>query len=110
MTGLDPNFQTPGMFKLWVHDSICTKSIQIYFGIFFDFILVLLSFHCSHTVPIFSEFSLFFLPFYSFIVLINCIIVSIRYYQCIGVLTVTEEFLLAKYSKFLIPTVPILTL
>ena len=34
---------------------ICTKSIQIYFGIFFDFILVLLSFHCSHTVPIFSE-------------------------------------------------------
>ena len=35
---------------------ICTKSIQIYFGIFFDFILVLLSFHCSHTVPIFSNF------------------------------------------------------
>ena len=38
--------------------------------------------------------------FYSFIVLINCIIVSIRYYQCISVLTVTEEFLLAKYSSF----------
>ena len=35
---------------------ICTKSIQIYFGIFFDFILVLLSFHCSHTILIFSEF------------------------------------------------------
>ena len=35
---------------------ICTKSIQIYLGIFFDFILVLLSFHCSHTIPIFSEF------------------------------------------------------
>ena len=35
------------------------------FGYFFDFILVLLSFHCSHTVPIFSKFSLFFLPFYS---------------------------------------------
>ena len=33
---------------------ICTKSIQIYFGIFFDFILVLLLFHCSHIVPIFS--------------------------------------------------------
>ena len=44
---------------------ICTKSIQIYFGIFLDFILVLLSFHCSHTVPIFPNFSLFFLPFYS---------------------------------------------
>ena len=40
---------------------ICTKSIQIYFGIFFDFILVLLSFHCSHTVPIFSEFLPIFL-------------------------------------------------
>ena len=34
---------------------ICTKSIQIYLGIFFDFILVLLSFHCLHTVPIFSK-------------------------------------------------------
>ena len=40
---------------------ICTKSIQIYFGIFFDFILVLLSFHCSHTIPIFSEFFPIFL-------------------------------------------------
>ena len=40
---------------------ICTKSIQIYFGIFFDFILVLLSFHCSHTVPIFFEFFPIFL-------------------------------------------------
>ena len=40
---------------------ICTKSIQIYFGISFDFILVLLSFHCSHTVPIFSEFFPIFL-------------------------------------------------
>ena len=48
--------------------------------------------------------------FSSFIVLINCIIVSVRYYQYISVLTVTEEFLLAKSSKFLIPTVPILTL
>ena len=48
--------------------------------------------------------------FYSFTVLINYIIVSIRYYQCIGVLTVTEEFLLAKYSKFLIPTAAISTL
>ena len=48
--------------------------------------------------------------FSSFIVLINCIIVSVRYYQCISVLTVTEEFLLAKSSKFLIPTAPILTL
>ena len=48
--------------------------------------------------------------FSSFIVLINCIIVSVRYHQCVSVLTVTEEFLLAKYSKFLIPTVPILTL
>ena len=38
--------------------------------------------------------------FSSFIVLINCIIVSVRYYQYISVLTVTEEFLLAKYSKF----------
>ena len=37
-------------------------------------------------------------------------ITSIRYYQCMSVLTVTEEFLLAKYSKFLIPTAPILTL
>ena len=35
---------------------ICTKSIQIYVGIFFDFILVLHSFHCSHTIPIFSKF------------------------------------------------------
>ena len=34
---------------------ICTKSIQIYFGIFFDFIFVLLSFHCLHTIPIFSK-------------------------------------------------------
>ena len=33
-----------------------TRSIQIYFCIFFDFIHVLLSFHCSHTVPMFSEF------------------------------------------------------
>ena len=48
--------------------------------------------------------------FSSFIVLINCIIVSIRYYQYISVLTVTEEFLLAKSSKFLIPTAPISTL
>ena len=48
--------------------------------------------------------------FFSFIVLINCITVSIRYYQYISVLTVTEEFLLAKSSKFLIPTVPISTL
>ena len=40
---------------------ICTKSIQIYFSIFFDFILVLLSFHCSHTVLIFSEFFPIFL-------------------------------------------------
>ena len=153
---------------------ICTKSIQIYFGIFFDFILILLSFHCSHTVPIFSEnFPIFpailftskachfdmalliLLPFkhphshascriksyhtqrarslrhtewswsrgrteymrdetltcisllsvltvteevrthcfYSFTVLINCIIVSVRYYKCMSVLTVTEEFL-----------------
>ena len=48
--------------------------------------------------------------FYSFTVLINCMIVSVRYYQCMSVLTVTEEFLLAKYSKFLIPSVPILTL
>ena len=40
---------------------ICTKSIQIYFGIFFDFILVLLSFHCSHTVSIFSKFFPIFL-------------------------------------------------
>ena len=174
---------------------ICTKSIQIYFGIFFDFILVILSFHCSHTVPIFSEFFRIFpyfschfihfkslsfwhstvnfcfrlsarVParraesnciicnarahlgmlsgveagggnrvyagwdthshfpssvltvteevrthcFFSFIVLINCIIVSVRYYQYISVLTITEEFLLAKSSKFLIPTVPISTL
>ena len=35
---------------------ICTKSIQIYFSIFLDFILVLLSFHCLHTVPIFPNF------------------------------------------------------
>ena len=40
---------------------ICTKSIQIYFGIFFDFIFVLLSFHCSHTIPIFSKFLPIFL-------------------------------------------------
>ena len=40
---------------------ICTKSIEIFFGIFFDFILVLLSFHCFHTIPIFSEnFPIFF--------------------------------------------------
>ena len=48
--------------------------------------------------------------FFFIIVLINCIIVSVRYYQCMSVLTVTEEFLLAKSSKFLIPTVPISTL
>ena len=48
--------------------------------------------------------------FSSFNVLINCIIVSVRYYQYISVLTVTEEFLLAKSSKFLIPTAPISTL
>ena len=39
---------------------ICTKSIQIYFSIFFDFILVLLSFHCSHTIPTFSDFFPYF--------------------------------------------------
>ena len=40
---------------------ICTKSIEIFFGIFFDFILVLLSFHCLHTILIFSEnFPIFF--------------------------------------------------
>ena len=171
---------------------ICTKSIQIYFGIFFHFILVLLSFHCSHTVPIFFRifpyFSCHFIHFKSlslwygtvdfcfrlsarvparraesnciirnarahlgalsgveagaeagytwvetptcisllsvltvteevrthcfsfFIVLINCILVSIRYYQYISVLTVTEEFLLAKSAKFLIPTASISTL
>ena len=38
--------------------------------------------------------------FNSFIVLINCIIVSVRYYQCISVLTVTEEFLLANPPSF----------
>ena len=38
--------------------------------------------------------------FFSFIVLINCIIVSTRYYQYISVLTVTEEFLFTKSSKF----------
>ena len=48
---------------------ICTKSIQIYFGIFFDFILVLLSFHCSHTIPNFFQnfpyFSCHFIHFKS---------------------------------------------
>ena len=34
---------------------ICTKSIQADFGIFFDFILVSHSFHCSHIISIFSE-------------------------------------------------------
>ena len=48
--------------------------------------------------------------FYPFNHLIDCIIVSIRYYQCISVLTVTEEFLLAKYSRFLNPAAPISTL
>ena len=33
--------------------------------------------------------------FYSFNLLINCIIVSVRYYQCSSVLTITE-FLLVK--------------
>ena len=32
--------------------------------------------------------------FFSFDFLINCIIVFARYYQCISVLTITEEFLL----------------
>ena len=170
---------------------ICIKSIQIYFSIFFDFIVAFHLFHCSHTVTIFLIFFPIFLAilftskachfdmaplilllfkhlhshvlcgiklyhmqhahslrhveqswhrggtgymwdemftrisllsvltvteevrthsFYSFNHLINCIIVSIRYYQCISVLTVTEEFLLAKYSKFLIPTALISTL
>ena len=48
---------------------ICTMSIQIYFGIFFDFILVLLLFHCSHTVTIFFRifpyFSCHFIHFKS---------------------------------------------
>ena len=35
---------------------ICTRSIQIYFWIFFDFILLSHSFHCSHTVTIFLIF------------------------------------------------------
>ena len=50
--------------KYWAHMlaymHISTKSIQIYFGIFFDFILVLLSFHCSHTIPIFFQFFPYF--------------------------------------------------
>ena len=52
--------------------------------------------------------------FYSFTALINCIIVSIRYYQCISVLTITEECLLgvsiSQILKFLIPTAPVSTL
>ena len=35
---------------------ICTRSIQIYFWIFFDFILLSHSFHCLHTVTIFLRF------------------------------------------------------
>ena len=61
LSDLHAHINVLGHICLYMH-----KSIQIYFGIFFDFILVLLSFHCSHTVPIFfSNFSLFFLPFYS---------------------------------------------
>ena len=35
---------------------ICTRSIQIYFWIFFDFILLSHSFHCLHTMTIFLIF------------------------------------------------------
>ena len=44
------------------HMHICTRSIQIYFCIFFHFICVLLFFHCSHIIPIFSEIFPIFLP------------------------------------------------
>ena len=130
---------------------ICTKSIQIYFGIFFDFIPVLLSFHCSHTILIFSEifpifpailftskachFDTALLILLPFKCLHSHALCRIKSYhtQCthslrhteqswhrgrtgymwdetftrishLSVLTVTEEFLLAKYSKFLIST------
>ena len=46
------------------HMLICiyAQSQSKYISVFsFDFILVLLSFHCSHTVPIFSEFFSIFL-------------------------------------------------
>ena len=48
--------------ELLRHIHICTRSIQIYFCIFFPFICVSSSFHCSHTIPIFSEFFPIFLP------------------------------------------------
>ena len=44
------------------HIYICTRSIQIYFRIFFHFICVSLSFHCSHIISIFSEIFPIFLP------------------------------------------------
>ena len=56
--------QAPGIkgHVLLRHMHICTRSIQIYFHIFFPFICVPLSFHCSHIIPIFSEFFPIFLP------------------------------------------------
>ena len=39
-----------GCWGTYAYMHIYTKSIQIYFGIFFDFIVAFHSFHCSHTV------------------------------------------------------------
>ena len=55
------------VLAMWVrvmlrHMHICTRSIQICFHIFFHFICVLLSFHCLHIIPIFSEIFPIFLP------------------------------------------------
>ena len=46
-------FQQSPIPLLLRHMHICTRSIQIYFRIFFHFICVSLSFHCSHIIPIF---------------------------------------------------------
>ena len=50
------------MLEVLRHMHICTRSIQIYFRIFFHFICVSPSFHCSHAIPIFSEIFPIFLP------------------------------------------------
>ena len=141
-----------GHICLYAYMHKVNPNIFRYFLYFYSCITFISLF--AHRSNFFSNFSLFFLPFYSLqkpVTLTrhcwfcfhlsarvpvrraesNCIMHSLRRgewswsrgrkqgicglrhplaFSLLSVLTVTEEFLLAKSSKFLIPTVPISTL
>ena len=55
----------PPCWGIYAYMHICTKSIQIYFSIFFDLFLYYFHFTVRTPFQFFPNFSLFFLPFYS---------------------------------------------